>query len=676
MPAIATLKGLRCPHCGGEQLAVTGVKGALGASAVTSLAFGAVGNLVAGKSAAANTTTEPLQYKCTNCGNKFESLPLGAPPEEILDEPCTVTFTREGSMIGAAVPQILYLNGVKLGAVKNGVSLSFSTSSRYNVLFVTDHHGVAFKSEYRFEAQPGGSVATRFKLGFHDAPAVSVSPVATETPRAQISMPDTPPVRFCTNCGGALGEGTLFCPVCGEKRFAPQPAKKASPTGMQTMTVQTKPQKAVVAFGLLAGAWLFLLLFQGIVRGKLLFSADTTFFIVAAMLGGSIYLLLQKDRKHKLYGALGGIITTFLYAGTSMAVMLNNRMGGAFSLAQALNFTEPYYWSSFWRALAFVALTMGSALGAWSLLKTKEERTRLRLTAWTGAAMYALCGIVSWVVQYGLRMGVGQLPFPALLSTLIGFAGDSIILHLSIRGIDSLCKSEKSRVELFGIGKVWAWIAAVAMALSIAVVFATAFGGMSAMGYTASLLLAIAGATGYILLLCKRRVGLSFILSAAVLVLGGQLSGSLSALFYGNGRYAALLFGSILGAVNPLFAWLAVRAADRRGFVSPEATAMPLVSQSISSFQKFVAIFNTVIGGLLILPVIGNAVADPEPAFLITFLFLIGVYLSIGILSVTAQHSRTRPYPKWIKIVGVILFSIGTLLISVALFGLIITALN
>lgn len=189
MPDIATLKGLRCPHCGGEQLTVTGVKGALGASAVTSLAFGAVGNLVAGKNAAANTATEPLQYKCTNCGNKFESLPLGAPPEEILDAPCTVTFTRESSMIGAAVPQILYLNGVKLGAVKNGASLSFSTSSRYNVLFVTDQHGVAFKSEYRFEAQPGGCVATRFKLGFHDAPAVSVSSVATETPRAQIQIP-------------------------------------------------------------------------------------------------------------------------------------------------------------------------------------------------------------------------------------------------------------------------------------------------------------------------------------------------------------------------------------------------------------------------------------------------------------------------------------------------------
>lgn len=394
------------------------------------------------------------------------------------------------------------------------------------------------------------------------------------------------------------------------------------------------------------------------------------------MLGVSSYLLLQKGSKEKLFGVLGGLISVFLHAGTSLAVVENNRTVSAFSLVQALNFTEPYYWSSFWRALAFVALTIGSALFAWTLLKKKEERARFRLTAWIAAAMYALCGIVSWVVQYGLRMGAGQLPFPAVLSMLIGFAGDSIILYLSIRGTDSLCKSEKSHVELFGIGKVWAWIAAVAMALSIAVVFATAFGSMSAMSYTASLLLAIAGATGYILLLCKRRVGLLFILSAAVLVLGGQLSGSLSALFYGNGRYSALLFGSILGAVNPLFAWLAVRTADRRGFVSPEATATPLVSQSISSFQKFVAIFNTVIGGLLILPVIGNAVADPEPAFLITFVFLIGVYLSIGILSVAAQHSRTRPYPKWIKIVGVILFSIGALLLAVALLGVIITVLN
>ena len=168
METVATLKGLKCPRCGSEHLTVTGKKGALGASIATGAAFGAIGNLVAARQANANTATEPLQYKCQNCANKFESLPAVAPPEDVLDTPCTITFTRLGSFVGMAVPQFVHNNGVNLGSVKNGKSIAFTTNNRYNVLFVTDQFGVAFKSEYRFEAQPGSSVSVRFKRKFLD----------------------------------------------------------------------------------------------------------------------------------------------------------------------------------------------------------------------------------------------------------------------------------------------------------------------------------------------------------------------------------------------------------------------------------------------------------------------------------------------------------------------------
>lgn len=166
METVTTLKGLRCPACGSENVAVKGVKGAMGTALAVGLAAGAIGNLVAGGVASKDMQTEPMQYKCAGCGNKFVSGPLLAPPEDILSAPCSVTFERVGSFVGMAVPQIAYINGLKLGPVKNGKTIAFETLNRYNTMFVTDQYGMAFKGEYRFEAAPGGSVRVRFKRKF------------------------------------------------------------------------------------------------------------------------------------------------------------------------------------------------------------------------------------------------------------------------------------------------------------------------------------------------------------------------------------------------------------------------------------------------------------------------------------------------------------------------------
>lgn len=214
---IATLKGLKCPHCGSEKLTVTGTKGALGAAIATSVAFGAIGNLVAGSNAASNQATEPLKYKCASCGKKFETFPLLAPAQDVMPAPYTVTFTRAKSFIGAVVPQIVYLNGVKLGAVKNGKSITFTTINRYNSIFVTDQYGVAFKSVYSFEAQPGGNVSVRFKrkfIGTRSTP-INIAPIPMVTENVT-----RPHVNFCSNCGKSLAAEDMFCTYCGEKRFS------------------------------------------------------------------------------------------------------------------------------------------------------------------------------------------------------------------------------------------------------------------------------------------------------------------------------------------------------------------------------------------------------------------------------------------------------------------------
>jgi len=169
MKEIATLKGLKCPQCGSENLRVTGKKGSGGKAAAAVLAGGAAANMIASRNASRGDdlgAAEPLAYICQDCRHKFQSRPLAALAEDLLESPCTIRFTRLGSMVGAIVAQVVYLNGVNCGAVKNGKSIELSTSNRWNTIFVTDQYGVAFPDVYRFEAAPGGRVEVNFRRKF------------------------------------------------------------------------------------------------------------------------------------------------------------------------------------------------------------------------------------------------------------------------------------------------------------------------------------------------------------------------------------------------------------------------------------------------------------------------------------------------------------------------------
>ena len=166
MDAVATLKGLACPQCASEDLTIKGKVGGAGAGVAGALLGGAVVNLVVSHNASKNVQTTPVAYVCKGCKHKFQSFPLNAPPEDIVGAPCAVHFTRLGSMVGAAVAQIVYLNGVNCGPVKNGKTVTLQTGNRWNTLFVTDQYGAAFPSVYRFEAVPGGALEVKFNRKF------------------------------------------------------------------------------------------------------------------------------------------------------------------------------------------------------------------------------------------------------------------------------------------------------------------------------------------------------------------------------------------------------------------------------------------------------------------------------------------------------------------------------
>lgn len=168
MSNIASLKDLRCPKCGSDDILPIGKKGAAGGEIAAAFFGGAIANLAVSSSASKQSVSaaEPLSYRCKACKNKFTSLPLEAADEDVLSIPCRINFTRQKSFVGAAVVQMVYLNGISCGPVKNGKSLTLETSNRYNTMYVTDQYGAAFPGAYRFEAEAGGHVDVRFKRKF------------------------------------------------------------------------------------------------------------------------------------------------------------------------------------------------------------------------------------------------------------------------------------------------------------------------------------------------------------------------------------------------------------------------------------------------------------------------------------------------------------------------------
>ncbi|MDR0507550.1 MAG: DUF805 domain-containing protein [Dysgonamonadaceae bacterium] len=146
--ALASLEYLRCPQCGSKSF--------------TALFLGGKNVVNPAKAIA----TVPMTYKCDDCRQRFTAVPTEADKDEILAAPCEVVVKRMSNIIGAVTIFIVYLNGVKVGALTNGKAISFSTRVKHNQLVVVDQEFNAFKGAYHFEAEPYGRVEAFFNRKF------------------------------------------------------------------------------------------------------------------------------------------------------------------------------------------------------------------------------------------------------------------------------------------------------------------------------------------------------------------------------------------------------------------------------------------------------------------------------------------------------------------------------
>jgi hypothetical protein len=90
---------------------------------------------------------------------EFPQLITDIQKSEILGEPCNITLLRDSNFVGAFNTYEYFLNGTSIGRLKNGGSLSFTTTHKKNVISCPE-----FPKNFIFEIQGDDPVQLHFKM--------------------------------------------------------------------------------------------------------------------------------------------------------------------------------------------------------------------------------------------------------------------------------------------------------------------------------------------------------------------------------------------------------------------------------------------------------------------------------------------------------------------------------
>ena len=424
--------------------------------------------------------------------------------------------------------------------------------------------------------------------------------------------------------------------------------------------------RAVWTAELTAVAWLLLLVFQSIFGPNTLFNADALFLLVAALIGTAAYLLTRPGLKFKLIGAGAGVLAVIMDAYND-AIMRNPRLyGQQVGLGEMLSLRNMF----FFRALGSVFLTVALSLAAaWliaTFIKAGDDKRRVRFAALGASGVYMLCGLIRSALNI---RGVAIPDFAGLFSVFAGSFFDAACVFLVSMAVYALCKMPSTRVRLRGIGLVWAWLAAIGMAVSIIAVIIAGTNRGTVITYTTQFILAISGLIGYILLLCKRRAGFYVILLGAGVMLGAQFTAALTGVFYRANQYIFLLISYMLGALNPLFAYLAVSAGTNALRAAPPPV-LP-VQRKVSGFSRITAILCLAAGGVGILfPFVTMINGEKFVGGMAIYIIISTAVAGLGIFLMARQHSAVREYGKGMRVLGGIAFTLGAALLLISTIGI------
>ena len=332
-----------------------------------------------------------------------------------------------------------------------------------------------------------------------------------------------------------------------------------------------RPMRAAAAALAFLLGFFALLLYESRLGIRIVTSMQTYALLAAAVLAAGQYLVLQRGSKPVLLGVVIGLAGVFLSVVSRNITMLVRMTAGRFPLAKALSFTSVPLGRQLGYIVTAAVLALLVAALVGRLPKNRPEKRRLLAACAAGAAAYFAVGLFPVLRQIAAL--AARMPADAMAAYVL----DALVPAAGMFGVfavlTGLCGAWAPRVRLRGAGLAWAILATAGMVFSL--VFMLGFAGRmrGAVVFNAQVLLAVAGLSGYVLLLSGRRAGLYVVVLAAGLILFAQFSTAAIALLNGARQYFSLLASSVLGALNPLFAFLAVRAADRAAAKGAQAAA-------------------------------------------------------------------------------------------------------
>lgn len=346
------------------------------------------------------------------------------------------------------------------------------------------------------------------------------------------------------------------CPTEAERDSLPVKENAEPPARLPT----ERPLRAVWLICFAAVSWFLLIALQSAFAPRAMFSADALYFCVATIIGTTTYFVTRRKIEHKLI-ATGAVVLSAILLAISEAVVKNPVIYGMkVPLVKIFDMGNVLIGRALPAAFAAVGVAFALTGIVFSRVKPDNDQRRVRISCGAGAIGFFVVREIHAV--YSARMFLSKMRFPDLFSVFSGALFDAACVFAVSAAAYALCNIPSGRIRTKGLGLVWCWIATFGMAASVIAILTVGFsGGQQGSVFTAQLLLALFGLAGYVLLLAKRRVGLYFILLGAGLTLGALIVTTLSQFLYGSMRFAVLFVSLLLGALNPLFAWLSVRAA-------------------------------------------------------------------------------------------------------------------
>ena len=347
-----------------------------------------------------------------------------------------------------------------------------------------------------------------------------------------------------------------------------EPAGRMHTGGGEARPEPEKPARALWAALLLAAGWLLLAGSFIVFTVNLSPSIYPFYVLTGAALGASAYLVYRGSAGLKIAGAALGLASGFLYADTAYGIQRLLSMAKHPTPGTLFPLRDPMFFRVLWRRGMLPAILCLAAALLLSFLRKRKDKAGARFCGlFSAAVFFASCvGLQYGQLRYSLGKNgpAGQLFNQLILPALLA----AVALYAAFTLVRALCGMFSARVRLRGIGLVWAWIALLGGAAVIALCVYVGSVGPKAAGtrvYSFQLITGISALTGYLMLLCRRRAGLWFILLGAGLMLLVQLTSGLMAIRMGSPVGAALrqqIVPAVLGALNPLFAALAVRAGE------------------------------------------------------------------------------------------------------------------